>query len=134
MLHTISIYVCYIFILSAYMYVIFNGYTQQTVMMVINICSMQIDLLLVFVVDTLHSISKYYFPSFLVILIFNNPSINHFQADFSPHMDSKKLHFVCNLSKHSCHSVFVNMVRSVYTGTYHFNIFLTECFPKVGIL
>ena len=37
---------------------VFNGYTQPAVMMVINICSMQIDLLLVFVVDTLHSISK----------------------------------------------------------------------------
>ena len=37
-----------------------NGYTQQALMMVhvINIRSMHIDRLLVFFVDTLHSISK----------------------------------------------------------------------------
>ena len=37
---------------------VFNGYTQLAVMLLMNICSMQIDLLLVFIVDTLHSISK----------------------------------------------------------------------------
>ena len=37
---------------------VFNGYTQPAVMMVINICSMQIYLFTRWFVDTLYSISK----------------------------------------------------------------------------
>ena len=49
---------------------VFNGYTQPAVMMVINILQHADISLTRWFVDTLHSISKQYFPSFFGNFIF----------------------------------------------------------------
>ena len=49
----------------------------------VNICSMQIYLLLVGLLIHCTPQVNSIFPLFLVILFFSNPSINYFQADFS---------------------------------------------------
>ena len=65
---------------------VFNGYTQPAVMMVINICSMQIylllDGLLIHCTPYVNSIFLLFFGIF-----FRSPSIIYFQADFIPHID-----------------------------------------------
>ena len=76
---------------------VFNGYTQPAVMMVINICSMQIYLLLIGLLIHCTPYVNSIFPLFLVILFFSNPSIKYFQVDFSRILIKK----VCTFSKHA---------------------------------
>ena len=109
---------------------VFNGYTQPAVMMVINICSMQIylllDGLLIHCTPYVNSIFPLFFFFFLVILFFRNPSINYFQADFSRTLIKNK---VCTSSKHA---VTEFSVISFVQHSLSLHYFLTECLPKVG--
>ena len=108
---------------------VFNGYTQPAVMMVINICSMQIYLLLVGLLThctpLVNSISLF----FLVILFFSNPSLNYFQADF----------FLCILIKKRCVLWASTLSQSFrwyrsFSIPWHLSLhyFSTKCLPKVG--
>ena len=103
---------------------VFNGYNQPAVIMVMDSCSMRIYLLLIFLLIHCTPYVNSIFPLFY--LIFSNPSIKHFQAHFPRILIQKGVYFEQSL----CHRVFDHIVRSAYTGIYHFIIFLLNVCQK----
>ena len=65
----------------------------------------------------------------MVVLIFSNPSINHFQAHFFPHIDSKKM---CTLSNHSV-TEFLMISFGQHTLAFITSLFFDLMFDKSRI-